>query len=587
MSSPGNISSLGTLRQGPAFTALSVVALMAVAAFLRFSDLETNPPGLWQDEASTGLDAYLLWTTGQDRAGERYPIIARSFGDYPLAGYRYLAAPIVGLFGLTMGHERLVAAFFGTLMVLVAGWASRQRFGPGAGLFTLLSCTFAPTWLHFSRYGSEAILLPTCLVLGWALVDWGRDERRRIGLWLGAASLAASAYTYHAVKLFLPLWLAGFVVLQWPLIRAVWRQHKVHLIGPALVFALGVAPSMVAAVTEGGMARGRTVLAWYQAEGMTLFRLMLGNYLSYFDPGMLYVRGGPAVAQSIPGLGMWNLVELPLMVLGLATMFRPKAQRRAAGFVLFWFLLGPVPGGVTYETHNMGRAIAWLPAPQLIAGWGGAVAVRWAWGWAREVGAGWRRGLGVASLLALLAGWSATAYAVWWCTLVRYPKVTERDWQFEITQSMQCALANRVDETLIVSPHFQMASVFAEFHFAHADEAAGKRIWRLGVRDVVSPGELYLTPQRGEPPKGKVVCKVVHGPTGQIYAQVFGPPDVGPDPEPGPTSAPGAPPTLRPSATTPVLDLRRHMPPGLAPPPPPPPPAGGAPGDRPPLQAPH
>ncbi|MCA9548670.1 MAG: hypothetical protein KC933_01460 [Myxococcales bacterium] len=529
-----------TIRQGPAFTALALLTLLAVAAFLRFSDLETNPPGLWQDEASTGLDAYLLWTTGKDRAGEAFPIIARSFGDYPLAGYRYLSAPIVGLLGLTTGHERLVAAIFGTLLVLAAFWAARQRLGRGPALFAALSATFAPTWLHFSRFGSEAILLPACLTLGWALVDWGRAEGRRAGLWLGAAWLAAAAYTYHAAKVFLPLWLLGFLVLEWPLIKALWSgRQRHHVVGPALVFTLGVLPSFVVALSEGGMARQQQVLAWYAHEGITLVRVMVGNYLSYFDPGMLFVRGGPAVAQSIPGLGRWNLVELPLMVVGLGTLLLRTPDRRVAGFLLYWFLIGPLPGGLTYESHNMGRAIGWIPAPQIISGLGGFVIARWAWGRMLEAGAVWRRGLGVATLLAMVGGWGATAYAVWWCTLVRYPMITERDWQFEIARSMQCALDQRKDETLIISPQFQVASVFAEFVFAQPDRAAGQRIWRLGTRTVVSPGELYVFPRRGEPPKGKEVCTIKNQVTGQIVSQVYAAPD--PEPEREPSAEPGIP----------------------------------------------
>ena len=65
----------------------------------------------------------------------------------------------------------------------------------------------------FSRCGSEAILLPLFLLLGFALF-----ELQRVYLLLfGAISLAASAYTYHAVKLVLPLWILGWLVFQRPL----------------------------------------------------------------------------------------------------------------------------------------------------------------------------------------------------------------------------------------------------------------------------------------------------------------------------------------------------------------------------------
>ncbi|MCB9648105.1 MAG: hypothetical protein H6730_16055 [Deltaproteobacteria bacterium] len=215
-----------------------------MAAFLRFSDLETNPPGLWQDEASTGLDAYLLWTTGKDRAGEAFPIIARSFGDYPLAGYRYLSAPIVGLLGLTTGHERLVAAIFGTLLVLAAFWAARQRLGRGLALFAAPERDLRPhlaALLPLRVGGDPAARVPHPR-LGAGGLGPRRGAPRRA---LAGRSVAGRRrlHTYHAAKVFLPLWLLGFLVLEWPLIKALWSgRQRHHVVGPALVFTLGVLP---------------------------------------------------------------------------------------------------------------------------------------------------------------------------------------------------------------------------------------------------------------------------------------------------------------------------------------------------------
>ena len=520
--------------------ALGALILLG-AGFLRLVDLEHNPPGLWQDEASTGLDAYLIWTTGRDRAGELVPLIARSFGDYPLALYRYLDAPIVGLFGLSLRNERIVAAVFGTLLVLLTGLVMRRRADLPAAVAVMLVGALSPTWLHFSRYGSEAILLPAFLVLGWWLVEVGSAPGRRWGLWLGAVALGLSAYTYHAVKLFLPLWMAGFVVLQWPLIRRLWAGERRHLFGPALLFALLVLPSARLALTASGMARGQTVLAWYHFQGTQLIQAILSNYLSYFDPGMLFVRGGPAVAQSIPGLGMWNLIELPLMIAGLLTLFRAPERRRLAGFVLFWFLLGPLPGGVTYETHNMGRAIGWLPAPQIISALGLVVLFRAGIAamkqpWAPGLRSFLVRAGGGALIVGLIAGWGATAWAVRRLTLEVYPNVTERDWQFEITRSMRCARRHRTaEEKLVVSPAFQLAPVFAQFFLTDLAEGHPPgSVYELAERMVVQPGEIYLFPAIRPTPQGRELCRVTHSRTGQVYAYVFGAPLEGPPAEEAP-----------------------------------------------------
>ena len=527
----------------PALIGWTVAALTIIAAVIvRVVDLENNPPGLWQDEASTGLDAWLLWTTQKDRAGAYLPIIARSFGDYPLAGYRYIAAPVVGLLGLTAGNERLVAAVAGSLMVVATGLAVMRPLGRRAALAAVVSAAFCPTWVHFSRYGSEAILLPLCLISGLAIMDRGTEQGRRWPLWLGAAVLGLSAYTYHAVKLVLPLWMAGFVVYQWPLIKTLWRRERIHLIGPILVFTLTVSPSVYTAFTSGGMARGRTVLAWYHYSGLPLARLLINNCLAYFDPGMLFVRGGPAVAQSIPGLGLWNFIELPFVLIGLYAIVRNPARHRFIAFILFWFLLGPLPGGVTYETHNVGRVIAWLPAPQIICAYGTMTFVDWvftrpAGGYdgVRPLEGGLIPGR-VALFAAFVIGWIATATQLAYFTLVNYPAVAERDFQFEISRALLCAKKVRVDEKIIVSPQFQAAHVFSRFHLHDLGEGSNDpdSKWRFGTRRSAGPGELYVTPAVKPLPRGKAVCTITAKTGGEPRAYVFARPAAAPAKAPNP-----------------------------------------------------
>lgn len=523
--------------------ATAVIALI-FGSIVRLYGLESNPPGLWQDEASTGLDAYLLWTTGRDRAGDFLPIIARSFGDYPLALYRYLDAPIVGLLGLTIGHERLVSALAGSLMIAATAWAVRPVLGNKAALGAVLSGALAPTWVHFSRYGSEAILLPFTLILGVALIENARAKERWLGLWLGAVSIAASAYTYHAVKIFLPLWLAAFLWYQAPLIRSLWHRRRRHVIGPAIVFSLLVLPSVIAALTPEGMARGRTVAAWTHYSGIEMMRLVLNNYLAYFDPGLLFVRGGPAVAQSIPGLGLWSLIDLPLIAAGILVMLRGGPGLRFHRFVALWFLLGPLPGGITYETHNIGRVIGWLPAPQIMSAIGFASLCGW-------IASRWRSDAArprlKAGLLALgsFTAFVLTAAALFHLTLVRYPQVTERDWQFEISRALLCAKEKRGLRQIVVAPQFQAAEVFAKFHLIELPPLSPERpAWVFGNRTIVAPGEIYVAPASERRPPGEVLCDirlrtggdtkayVVSGPDAVIGAEPIAPPAIGPRPKP-------------------------------------------------------
>ncbi|MCC7381358.1 MAG: glycosyltransferase family 39 protein [Deltaproteobacteria bacterium] len=480
---------------------------------LRLADLGTNPPGLWQDEASTGLDAYLIWTTGRDRAGALLPIIARSFGDYPLALYRYLDAPIVGLFGLTIAHERIVAALAGSLMIVTTGWLCFNTLGRRAAYGAILSSAFAPTWIHFSRYGSEAILLPCTLVTGLALIEHARIHRRHWMLWAGALVLAASAYTYHAVKVILPPFMAALLWYQAPLLRELWRERRRHVLGPALLFAASVLPSVIVALTPEGMARGRTVAAWVHSRGLGMVRTMLNNYLGYFDPGLLFVRGGPAVAQSVPGLGLWCFLDLPLLIVAVVAIARRHEPRRFLAFAVFWFLLGPLPGGITFETHNVGRAIGWLPVPQILAGFG--LAVVWEWASRQR-----RRAIAVGTLVSAL--WLWTGAATTRLVLTRYPAYSARDWQAEISRALLCAKEQRGARQIVVSPQFQAAEVFARFHYSDLPPLPdGRPAWVFGRRSTVPPGELLVTPAEDHRPSGRVLCEIKLGSAQEPRAYVI------------------------------------------------------------------
>jgi 4-amino-4-deoxy-L-arabinose transferase-like glycosyltransferase len=484
---------------------LLAIAIFCFGAFVRLFDLANNPPGLWQDEASTGLDAWFIWTTGQDRAGAFLPVISRSFGDYPLALYRYLDAPIVGLFGMTAASERLVAAIGGTLMIAATYFAVQKAIGEREAFGALLAGALTPTWIHFSRYGSEAILLPLTLITTVAFVEHARVKGRAFGLWAGAIVLAASAYTYHAMKIVLPLWLLAFVWYERAFLKELWRTRRVHLVGPAVVFVLGVLPSAIAALTPEGMARGKTVAAWTHSSGFEMLFVIANNYLTYFDPGFLFVRGGPAVAQSIPGVGLWSLIDLPLMIVGALSMIRGRGPASFHRFLLFWFLIGPLPGGITFETHNVGRMIAWLPAPQIISGIGFAVVL----GWIEERRRSGARLRAFAAASTIALAWIATGGFVAWLTLWRYPRVTERDWQFEISRAILCAKAQRGDRMIVVSPNFQAADVFASFHLSDLPPLdAARPAWLTGYRQVLPPNEIYVAPSNEQRPLGQPICDI-------------------------------------------------------------------------------
>src|SRR3989304_30788 len=88
------------------------------ALFLRVVGLSSYPAGFTQDEAGLGYDAYSLLLTGKDQWGVSWPLILRSFGDFKMPLYSYLAIPSVYLFELNEFSVRFPNAILGSFAVL-------------------------------------------------------------------------------------------------------------------------------------------------------------------------------------------------------------------------------------------------------------------------------------------------------------------------------------------------------------------------------------------------------------------------------------------------------------------------------------
>ena len=104
-----------TLRETLARRELALAAALLLAgALLRFLCLGSFPPGLNQDEASIGFDAWSLLRWGMDRNGGAWPVLFVSWGSGQNVLYAYLSLPCLALFGLNTVSLRLCAAFWGS-----------------------------------------------------------------------------------------------------------------------------------------------------------------------------------------------------------------------------------------------------------------------------------------------------------------------------------------------------------------------------------------------------------------------------------------------------------------------------------------
>ncbi len=183
-----------------------VPALLCLGIALRILGLGFFPPGLNQDEASTGCDAWALLVSGMDRNGDAWPVLFTSWGSGQNALYAYLLLPLMALLGRSAAVLRLPAALLGSLSLFLFWRMGRRHGGPVMGICALGLLAVNPWHLLISRWALESNLLPVCLLLGAYLLDLALEDRPWC-LLPAAGALALGLYAYGTAFLFLPLFL--------------------------------------------------------------------------------------------------------------------------------------------------------------------------------------------------------------------------------------------------------------------------------------------------------------------------------------------------------------------------------------------
>ena len=324
------------------------------ALLLRVVGISSFPVGFTQDEAGLGYDAYSLLLTGKDQWGKSLPLVLRSFGDFKMPLYSYLAIPSVYLLGLNEFSVRLPNAILGSLAVLttflmVSKITKRKELGLLSALFLAVS----PWHIGLSRGAFEANLTTFFIPLGvWAFVTAIEKPRFMV---LAAISFGLNLFSYHSARLFTPvliLVLVGSYLKELKQMGAkvqgiILSKYKWGL----LIFSVFLATAIFTMFT-GGAKRGLdiTIISptdnWaavadrrYEAtlQGFPdfyarifsnkvsyVFETFSKNYLSYFSSSFLFSEGAGEWSYGlIPGRGVLYVFEV-IFVLAAIFSFAKK-----------------------------------------------------------------------------------------------------------------------------------------------------------------------------------------------------------------------------------------------------------------------
>ncbi|MGC9335458.1 MAG: ArnT family glycosyltransferase, partial [Anaerolineae bacterium] len=351
---------------------VALVAILLVAALLRFGALDRIPPGPSYDELQNArLSARVL-------EGEWAIYFAENFGQEPL--YPALAALAVRLCGWNVVALRLPGAVAGLLSVLVVYWVGRklatERVGLLAAAFQAVS--FWP--LLETRVALEISLLPllsamAILLLARALGEDGKTRwHAALNFGLGGALLGGHVYAYTAGRVmpFLPIALLLYLLV---LVPGQIRRHGPGLLILLVVTALVVAPLVIFLRAHPEAEQRLEQLSGpleslRQGDPRSVLQITAGTL------GMFTFRGEPQWLYNIADRPVFDPLTSILFYAGLALCVVQLRDWRY-GLLLLWLIVGLSPGMVSPPAGSFTHTLAAQPAVYLLLGLGGNAAWRW------------------------------------------------------------------------------------------------------------------------------------------------------------------------------------------------------------------
>jgi len=421
-----------------------IILIVIIAGFLRLYHLSDIPPGVNRDEASIGVTAYSLMTTGKDEYGKLFPISFESFGDWKLPLYIYTTIPFIKVFGLSELAVRLPSALAGVAAVATLFFLTRLLFASEAiALLASLSLALMPWHIHISRVESEAIVSVFFTILGSVFFLTALRNKSLPKLIASAVLFGATYWTYHGTHISTTLLVAGMALIYRKDILRIPRWWIALIAGGMLTLGILAATFSADHTKISGISIfGDPTVVHTQIEqprqlhdqpnsiaaklfhnratyaAITIFQ----NYLKSYGAEFLFIKGGGNRAHNIAGYGNLHPMEAVFLLIGLAWLiglFKNKESR----FILWWLAIGGVAAAITKDAPHSNRMLAVVPALAITAGAGAAALVQ-------QAGKLWSKPILIFLLLGytLSLGYYLDRYAI------HFPKSEASHWGYAYKQ---------------------------------------------------------------------------------------------------------------------------------------------------------
>lgn len=345
-----------------------LLMILLVGVALRVWDLAHIPPGLYHDEAYSGLDAVAILR------GVGFPVFLEGGGGRAPV-FAYLQALSIFLLGPSPFALRLPTALIGlatlaVFFVLVRAINFKYLQATAVALIATAGLATSYWHLNFSRVGWETnlLLLFACLAVYFfwrARRTFHWRDHILAGVWLGA-----SLYTYLPAR-FLPMVIASFWLVDFT--RRLLSDHRTFparqylrdafivvivaliVFTPQAIYFIQNPPAFFLRVTDVRLA-GANPLEAIASNAWRVAKI-------FFASGDLEWRHGLAGRLVLD----W-VIGIPFALGLLLTFWRWR--RPESWFAWLWLVVMLLPTILSKDAPDLQRAIGALPAVYMLVAWG-------------------------------------------------------------------------------------------------------------------------------------------------------------------------------------------------------------------------
>jgi len=363
---------------------LSIVLILILAFVLRVYKVTSIPPSLNWDETSIGYNAYSILKTGKDEWGEFMPVHFRSFGEYKLPVQIYASIPAIAILGLNDFGVRITPVVYGTITVLLLYLLLQELYGKrGISAIASFLLAVSPWHIQLTRGSFESSFSLFWFLLGALLLTKGLKNYK----WIIVSMIpfAISVYTYNTARVFTPLFLFVFYILN----ITFFLKNLKYFVFSFLFFVVLMLPLIPFVLSGEASARYKLVSITDDAgliprieERRNLSKLpplvtklihnrytyntyyFVENYLSHFTPNFLFINGAGHKQHHVQGVGQLYWTQAPFLLYGLYLLIKRKDY--SLKLLVSWLLLAFVPVSMTNDSiPNALRTLIAVPIYQI------------------------------------------------------------------------------------------------------------------------------------------------------------------------------------------------------------------------------